>query len=160
MAGFTPQQIQSLENFIDQKLNALFDQLQNRSLLAPSPAPLSAPPPAPSELPPLPSADPPTPAHAPPLDNDTLKEVEYKQAHKSLRTIRQQPIALKPRASKALPKPRDAEFFVFGNCIAWPPKSGGTNMRLSRDEHLDAWYTTMLNTHANELAIRALPNRA
>ena len=152
MAGFTPQQIQSLENFIDQKLNAIFDQLQNRSLLALAPsappsAPLPAPPPAPSELPPLPPTDPPAPAYpTPPPDNDTLKEVEYKQAHKSLRTIRQQPIALKPRASKALPKSRDAE--VFGNCIAWPPKFGGTNMRLSRDEYLDAWYTTMLNTRA------------
>ena len=153
-AGFTPQQIQSLENFIDQKLNALFDQLQNRSLLAllelqRSSAPPSAPPPAPlPELPPLPPTDPPSPAYpTPPLDKDTLKEVEYKQAYKSLRTIRQQPIALKHRASKALPKnPRDAE--VFGNCIAWPPESGGTNMRLSRDEHLDAWYTTMLNTRA------------
>ena len=147
MAGFTKQQLESLENFIDQKLNALFDQLQNHSLLALAP---SAPPPAPSELPPLPPTNPPAPActSAPPPDNDTLKEVEYKQAYKSLRTIRQQPIALKPRASKALPKSRDAEFFVFGNCIAWPPKSGGINMRLSRDEYLDAWYTTMLNTRA------------
>ena len=44
--------------------------------------------------------------------------------------------------------PYDAEVFeVFGNIIAWPPKFGGTNMRLSRDQHLNAWYTTMLNTH-------------
>ena len=52
--------------------------------------------------------------------------------------------------SKTVPKtPRDAE--VFGGCIAWPPKFGGTNMRLSGDEHLDAWYTThnALNPHAN-----------
>ena len=132
--GFTPQQIQSLENFINQKLNAIFDQLQNRSLLALSPALPSTPPPAPLELPPLPLADPPTP----PPDNDTLKEVEYKQAYRSLRTIRQQPITQKPRASKALPKSRDTEFFVFRNYIAWPPKFGGINMHLSRDEHLDA----------------------
>ena len=57
--------------------------------------------------------------------------------------------------------PRDAEVFdVFGNSIIWPPKSGGTYMRFSRDEEPDAWYTTMLNTHANKLATRALPNPA
>ena len=50
----------------------------------------------------------------------------------------------KHRAVEAMLKaPRDADkvdadFFDFENCIAWPPKFGGTNMRLSRDQHLDA----------------------
>ncbi len=50
-------------------------------------------------------------------------------------------------AGTALPKTRDAKFFVFGNYIAWPPKHCGSNMRLSMDKNL---------THANELATRAL----
>ena len=50
MADFISQQIQSLEEFINRKLNALSDQLQNRCLLAPSPPPPSAPRPAPSFL--------------------------------------------------------------------------------------------------------------
>ena len=134
MAGFTKQQLESLDKLFDQKFKKLEDRLLGRS------APLPAPPPSPQpELPPLPPTNPPTPTYtAPPLDKDSLKEVEYKQAYKSLRIVKQ-PIP------KTAPKPHDAE--VFGNIIAWPPKFGGTNMRLSRDEHLDAWYTTMLNTH-------------
>ena len=150
MAGFTKQQLESLDELFErhfQQLEELLCLPPAQRSSAPPPAPLSAPPPAPLELPPLPPADPPTPTYpTPPPDNDTLKEVEYKQAHKSLRTIRQQPIALKPRASKTLPKSCDIEF--FRNYIAWPPKFGGINMRLSRDEHLNAWYTTMLNTRA------------
>ena len=142
MAGFTKQQLESLDKLFDQKFKKLEDRLLGRS------APLPAPPPSPQpELPPLPPTNPPTPACAPPPSIDTLKEVEYKQADKSLRHSGKQSIIQKPRASKALPESRDTELFVFGNIIAWPPKFGGTNMRLSRDEHLDAWYTTMLNTH-------------
>ena len=146
MAGFTKQQLESLDELFDRKFKQLEDLLLGRSAPPPTPAP-SAPPPAP-RLPPLPPTNPPTLAHAnaPPPGADTLKEVEYKQADKSLRNIRKQPNEQKHRAAKAMPNPCDAE--VFGNIIAWPPKFGGTNMRLSRDEHLDAWYTTMLNTRA------------
>ena len=153
MAGFTKQQLESLDELFNQKFKQLEDRLFGRS--TPSPAPTSAPPsapapapapctPAPPDLPQLP------PTHAPPPSTDTLKEVEYKQTYKSLLPICEQSVL------KTVPTPRDAE--VFGNCIAWPPKFGGTDMRLSRDEHLDAWYTTMLNTHHK--LIRALPHLA
>ena len=144
MAGFTKQQLESLDELFDRKFKQLEDLLLGRSAPPPAPAP-SAPPPAP-KLPPLPPTNPPTPADAPTPSSDTLKEVENKQADKSLRNIRKQPNKQKHRAAKAMPKtPRDAE--VFGNIIAWPPKFGGTNMRFSPDEEPDAWYTTMLNTH-------------
>ena len=145
MAGFTKQQLESLDKLFNQKFQELEDRLFGRSAPPPAPpAPAPAPcTPAPPDLPQLP------PTHAPPPSTDTLKEVEYKQTYKSLLPIREQPVL------KTVPTPRDAE--VFGNCITWPPKFGGTNMRLSRDQHLDAWYTTMLNTHTKELATRALP---
>ena len=134
--------------------------------------PLPAPPPAPLELPLLPTppallpAPKQTPAYPPAPSVEALEEVECIQVYKPLQNIRKRPIRQKYRAAKSLPKtmqktPRDAEVFeVFGNIIVQPPKFSGTNIRLSRDEHLNAWYTTMLNTHANELATRALPNRA
>ena len=86
--GLTPKQIADLDEFIHRKLNALSDQLQHRSLLVPTPAPPSAPPPAP-KLPLLPPTSPPAAAYAPPSSTDTLKEVEYKQASKSLRNVKQ-----------------------------------------------------------------------
>ena len=130
------------------------------SALSPSAQPSA--PPAP-KLPPQPIPTPvPARSYPPAPSVEALDEVELKQVYKPpLRNIRKQPMRQKHRAAKAMPKtPRDAETFdaeVFGNCIAWPPKFGGTNMRLSRDQYLDAWYTTMLNTHAKELATQALP---
>ena len=132
-------------------INAAFDKVFNSPR-----APLPTAPPAP-QLPPLPAppAPPPkqTPTYPPAPSVEALEEVECIQVYKPLRNIRKQPMRQKHRAAEAMPKKScDDEFFVFGNIIAWPPKFGGTNMRLSRDQHLDAWYTTMLNTHANELA--------
>ena len=133
--------------------------------IAPSallPTALPAPPPAP-KLPPQPIPTPvPARSYPPAPSVEALDEVELKQVYKQpLRNIRKQPIRQKHRAAEAMPKCDaenfDAEFFDFENCIAWPPKFGGTNMRLSRDQYLDAWYTTMLNTHAKELVTRALP---
>lgn len=73
--------------------------------------------------------------------------MEYKQAYKSLGSVKQ-PMRQKHEASERMTKaPRHAE--VFGNCIAWLPKFGGTDMRLSRDKHLNAWYIIMLNAHVN-----------
>ena len=115
-------------------------------------------PPAPKPSAPLPAPPAPkqTPAYPPAPSVEALDEVELKQIYKLLRNIRKQPMRQKHRAAEAMPKCDaenfDAEFFDFENCIAWPPKFGGTNMRLSRDQYLDAWYTTMLNTHAKELA--------
>ena len=86
--GLNPKQIADVDEFIDRKLNALSDQLQHRSLLLPPPALPSAPPPAP-KLPPLPPTNPPAAAYTLPSSTDTLKEVEYKQASKSLRNVKQ-----------------------------------------------------------------------
>ena len=163
------QKLKELKAELATVFNKAFDKAFD-SLKAPLPAPPPAPklpPPTQSELPPLPTPLAPpapkqTPAHPPPLSVEALEEVEHIQVYKPVRNIKKQPIRQKHRAAKAIPKtPCDAEVFeVFGNIIAWPPKFGGTNVRLSRDEQPDAWYTTMLNTHANELATRALLNRA
>ena len=42
----------------------------------------------------------------------------------------------------------------FENCIGLPTKFGAIDMRFSRDEDSDAWYTTMLN-HTHKLAMAA-----
>ena len=133
------EQLDQINAKLDELIELYSQKLQGLLPTAP-PAP-----PAP-KLPPLRQ----TPAYPPPPSVEALEEVECIQVYKPLRNIRKQPIRQKHRAAKAMPKtPCDAEVFeVFGNIIAWPPKFGGTNMRLSRDQHLDAWYTTMLNTHA------------
>ena len=162
---FSPKQEAELDRRFDETNAALAELMKEIRRLkvridrlepcAPPSAPPSAPTPTQSELPPLPAPPAPpatkqTPAYPPAPSVEALEEVEYIQVYKPLRNIRKQPIRQKHRAAKALPKAMrktcDAE--VFGNIIAWPPKFGGTNMRLSRDQHLDAWYTTMLNTHA------------
>ena len=157
--AFSPEQESYLDAFkaeINATINSKFDEILRRlapSALPPT-APLPAPLPAPLELPPLPTPPAPpalklpplrqTPAYPPPPSVEALEEVECIQVYKPLRNIRKRPIRQKHRAAKSLPKamqktPRDAEVFeVFGNIIAWPPKFGGTNMRLSRDQHLDA----------------------
>ncbi len=120
---------------------------------APPSAPLLAPLPAPPapQLPPQPiSAPVPARSYPPSPSVETIDEVEYKQIYKPLRNIRKQPMQQKHRASKMVPRIRVSKFFE--KCIGWPTKSGGINMRFSRDENPDAWYTTMLNTHAKELA--------
>ena len=157
----------SISAEVNAKFNARFDKmlelmdqmLQKVSLLVPPSAQPTAPLPSAQPSAPLPAPPAPkqTPAYPPAPSVEALDEVELKQVYKQpLRNIRKQPMRQQHRAAEAMPKtPRDAETFdaeVFGNCIAWPPKFGGTNMRLSRDQHLDAWYTTMLNTHAKELA--------
>ena len=178
---FSPMQQAELDrrfNSFDTELNARFDEmlklmeqmLQKTALLLPPlaqpSAPLSAIPSAPLPAQPAPPQPIPTPVPArsyPPAPSvEALDEVELKQVYKlPLRNIRKQPMRQMLRAAVAmLKRPRDAEnfdvdFFDSENCIAWPPKFGGTNMRLSRDQHLDAWYTTMLNTHAKELATQA-----
>ena len=148
--GFTEWQFESLKAL-----------LSNRSLPAPPPAPPSAPPSAlqlctqaPSEPPHQQLIPAPVSAqHYPPSPSiETIEEVEHKQI--PLRNIR--PMSKKLGASKV-----PASRLPFDEIrIEWPTKFGGSNLCFSRDEDLDAWYTTMLNTHANELAIRALPYRA
>ena len=133
------EQLDQINTKLDELIELYSQKLQG--LLPPAPKP-SAPPA--SKLPPLRQ----TPAYPPPPSVKALEEVECIQVYKPLRNIRKQPIRQKHRAAEAMPKKScDDEVFVFGNIIAWPPKFGGTNMRLSRDQHLDAWYTTMLNTH-------------
>ena len=148
--GFTEWQFESLKAL-----------LSNRSLPAPPPAPPSAPPSALQLCTQAPSEPPhqqliPAPVSAqryPPSPSiETIEEVEHKQI--PLRNIR--PMSKKLGASKV-----PASRLPFDEIrIEWPTKFGGSNLCFSRDEDLDAWYTTMLNTHANELAIRALPYRA
>ena len=176
---FLPQQDAILDRFdrLEAKFDILFDLIKQTrrkpSPIAPPTAPLptaplpSAPLPAPQPsappAPKLPQIPAPVPARSyPPAPSvEALEEVENIQVKKLLWNIRKRPMRQKHRAAEAMPKKScDAEFFVFGNCIAWPPKFGGINMRFSRDEEPDAWYTTMLNAHANELATRALPIRA
>ena len=129
------------------RLDKLFDKFLARLALPPS-APPPAPPalqPAPSELPHIQStsAPNPTPVSArsapPPPSVETIEEVEYKQI--PLRNIQQ--MRKKHRASK---KTRTGRMLSAEICIGWPTKIGGSNMLFSRDEDLDAWYTTMLNT--------------
>ena len=156
MAGFTKQQIESLDALFDRELNILFDRLQDHfrssappsaQLSAPSIAHLPASPPAPqacaSTPPELPPQRPPQPiCPLPPTDPPSvLEEVEHTWKH---------------RASKAVPTIRVSK--TFENCIEGPPKSGGIHMRFSRDEEPDAWYTTMLN-HRQKL-VEALPHPA
>ena len=130
-------------------------------LAAPPQAPPSAPPAQPAQpepsaplpapkLPPLPPTNPPAPqpisapvSYPPSPSIETIEEVEYKQVYKPLRNTRKQLIGQKHRASKTVPKTRVSKFFE--NCIGCPAKLGATNMRFSRDENPDAWYTTMLN---------------
>ena len=169
MRPFTPEEKDEFKAGLNRMILLLEGLQEKLSLyttkpITPPAPPPSAPPPAP-KLPLLPAPPPApkqTPAYPPPPSVEALEEVEYIQVYKPLRNIRKQPMRQKHRAAKAMPKtPCDAEVFeVFRNIIAWPPKFGGTNMRLSRDEHLDAWYTTILNTHANKLGTQALPIRA
>ena len=120
MFGFTPWQIEVLEGFFNQKLTAP-PALPPASPPAPKPCAQTTPPELPPQLPPLP----------PPPSTDVLKEVEYPPKHK---------------ASKAVLIIRVAKSSEY--CIGWPPKFGGINMRFSRDEEPDAWYTTMLQANA------------
>ena len=115
---------------------------------APPPsAPLSAPPAPQPCAPPTPpeltlqliSTPVPARSYPPPPSVETIEEVEHIQVYKSLRNIKQ--MRQKLRAQKM---PR-SETPSFGNCIGWSPKIGGIDMRFSRDEDLDAWYTTVLN---------------
>ena len=121
------------------------------------PTPLSAPPlalqpctsAAPCELPlqPIPTPVPARSYSAPSVE--TMKEVEH-----PLRNIA---LMKKKLGASNIPASR----LLFNEIyIGWPTKFGGSNMCFSRDEDLDAWYTTMLNTHAKKLATRALPNPA
>ena len=82
-----------------------------------------------------------------------IEEVEHKQI--PLRNIG--PMKKKLGASKTT---RTSRLPFDEIRIKWPTTFSGSNLCFSRDEDLDAWYTTMLNTHANELAIRALLYRA
>ena len=153
--GFTKQQWE--------KLNEIFSSFRSP---APPPAPPSTPlaalqpcTQAPSKPPhqqliPAPIPTPVTTRSYPPTPSiETIEEVEHKQI--PLRNIR--PISKKLGASKTIHTSR----LPFNEIrVEWPTKFGGSNLCFSRDEDLDAWYTTMLNTHANELATRALPNQA
>ena len=160
--GFTKRQLESLDELFN---TVVFDPLQNRLILpsalppAPPPAPPSAPPsalctPAPSELPPQPIPAPVATRSYPPSPCvEAIQEVEYRQI--PLRNIG--PMKKKLGASKTIPTSRSPFDEIY---IEWPTTFGGSNLCFSRDEDLDAWYTTMLNTHANELLVGALPNRA
>ena len=158
MAGFTKQQIASLDALFDRQFDILFDRLQDdfrKRSSAPPSAPLSAlpiaPPPAPPSAPQACASTPPElPPQRPPQSTcplpptdppSVLEEMEHTWKHK---------------ASKAVPTIRVSK--TFENCIEGPPKSGGIHMRFSRDEEPDAWYTTMLN-HRQKL-VGALPNLA
>ena len=128
---------------LQQKLSTPWH-LRQAPLPAPPPAQKpSAPLPTPPELPPQPT---PVPARSypPPPSVETIEEVEQKQVYKPLRNVKQ--MRQKHGALRRMRRIRDAEFFE--NCIAWPPKFGGTHMRFSRDEEPDAWYTTMLQARA------------
>ena len=130
--GFTKKQLD--------RLNELFS-----SFL---PAPLPAPPPSalPSEPPHLQSTSaPPIPTRSyPPSPSvETIEEVEYPLQVRQMR--KKHGVSKKTRTSRS----PSAEIY-----IGWPTKFGGSNMRRSRDEDLDAWYTTMLN-HTQKLAIWA-----
>ena len=159
--GFTKRQLESLDELFN---TVVFDPLQNRLILpsALPPAPPSAPPAAlqpctaaPSEPPhqqliPAPVA---TRSYPPTPSVELIEEVEHKQI--PLRNIGL--MKKKLGASKTIPTSRSPFDEIY---IEWPTTFGGSKLCFSRDEDLDAWYTTMLNTHANELAIRALPYRA
>ena len=75
-----------------------------------------------------------------------IQEVEYKQL--PLRNIG-------PMRKKLEAPMMHTSRLPFGR----PTTFGGSNMRFSHDEDLDAWYTTMLDLHAKKLATRALPNQ-
>ena len=143
---------------------------QNRLILrrspAPPSAPLSAPPtasppahkpcaPAPSELPlQLICPQIPTRSYPPSPTVETIEEVAQKQVYKPLRNIRKQTVDKKHGASIKMPR---SQLPSFENYIEGPPISGGINMRFSRDEEPDAWYTTILN-HTQKLTTGAIPN--
>ena len=127
--------------------------------------PLPAPPPAPKpcaqttppELPPQLIPTPvPTRSYPPSPSVETIEEVEQKQVYKPLRNVKQMRRKHGASRRRRMRRIRNTEFFE--NCIAWPPKCGGTYIRFSRDEEPDTWYTTMLN-HRQKL-IDALPNPA
>ncbi len=75
-----------------------------------------------------------------------IEEVE-KQIYNSLRNIRQMRMKL-GASSKEMPTSRLLFDEIY---VEWSTILGGSNMRFSRDESLDAWYTTMLN-HTHKLA--------
>ena len=159
--GFTKKQYHSIQELFDS-----FCRQQQRSPVPPSPPPsapqaqpIASPPAhkpctqAPPELPPQPPtrvpAPVPTRSYPPSPSVETVQEVELKQVYKiPLRDIRQ--MRMKHGASK---KTSRSQLLFFEKCVAWPAKLGGIDMRFSRDENLDAWYTTMLN------ATDALPYR-
>ena len=149
------------------QLDSLIEPL-NRSSAVP-PAPSSAPPsarqlctPEPSEPPhlqlasvlcelPLQPISAPVSARSFPqsLCIEAIQEVEYKQIPlQNMRPMRRKLGAPMMHTSRL---PSD------GICIRRPTGFGGSNMRFCCGEDLDAWYTTMLDTHAKELAVRALP---
>ena len=144
--GFTEWQFESLRAL-----------LLNRSLPAPPPSALqlysspSEPPhllptSVPSELPLQPIPAPISALSYPPSPCvEAIEEVEHKQI--PLRNIG--PMKKKLGASKKVPTSRLPS---VGNYIEWPTTFGESNMLFSRDEDLDAWYTTMLN-HTQKLAI-------
>ena len=168
--GFTDWQLESLKALLSKAL------LSNRPLPALPAAPTSD---LPADLPSAPTLSPPTsappsvlqlctsaapsePPHQqlipapvpapvsaqrcpPPPSVETIEEVEH-----PLRDIR--PMNKKLGASKT---PRISRLPFDEICIGWPTKFGGSNMLFSRDENPDAWYTTMLNTHAKAQQIRA-----
>ena len=114
---------------------------------APPPSALPSAPPAPKPCaqttpPELPPQLIPTRSYPPPPSVETIEEVEQKQVYKPLRNVKQM---RQKHASKKMPT---SETPSFEKCIGWPPKFGGINMRFSRDEEPDAWYTTMLQARA------------
>ena len=68
---------------------------------------------------------------------ETMKEVEH-----PLRDIR---LMKKKLGASNIPV---SQLLFDEICIGWPTKFGESNMLFSRDKNPDAWYTTMLNTHA------------
>ena len=145
--GFTKKQWNSLQELF--KTSPAAPPIALPIAPAAAPAAPAAAPPSP-KLPLLPPTNPPAPqpisapvSYPPSPSIETIEEVEYKQVYKPLRNTRKQLIGQKHRASKTVPKTRVSKFFE--NCIGCPAKLGATNMRFSRDENPDAWYTTMLN---------------
>ena len=153
--SFSKKQWDSLKELINQCWYP-----QQKQVSAPpqrSPAPPSIPPSAPPpasppaqkpcapaspELPPQPISSPVSARSYPPsLSVEDEEEVEEKQVYKiPLRNVKQM---RQKFGAKKVSSSRVSEFFE--TCVAWPAKFGGIDMRFSRDEELDAWYTTMLN---------------
>ena len=138
----------------------------------PSAPPLPAPLPAPlaatlaTKLPPQPLSSPiPARSYPPPPSVETIEEVEHKQVYKPLRNIKQmrQKHAIRQKhmmrqKHNALKKVPISKTHFFEKFIRWPPRFSGIYMSFSRNEELDAWYTTMLN-HSQKL-IHASPHLA